>query len=113
MSDTETPPSYEELFPPKELASHILERHGGNPPPAWMVERFSRAAPHHATYFNIEKDWAEGGGYYRGNQSQLCHQAIISGASPGLLSLSLTHSVRRAGLEGEEGGGGQHGLAWG
>ena len=85
MSHTETPPSYEELFPQRELPSHLLERHGGNLPPASLLERFSTAAPHHATYFNVEKDWVEGAGYYRGNQSQLCHQARISGDSQGLL----------------------------
>ena len=70
MSDTEKPPSYEELFPPqRELASQLLGSQASNLPPAGLLERFSLPPPHHATYFQVEKDWAEGAGYYRGNQS--------------------------------------------
>ena len=101
MSDTERPPSYEELFPHRDLPSHLA--------PAALLERFSAAAPHHATYFEVEKDWREGGGYYRGNQSLL---AVTCRS----FSHSSCHSIsfsRWAGLEGEEGGGGQHGVAGG
>ena len=109
MSHTETPPSYEELFPPRELPGHLLENlPTSQVPPARLLERFSTsAAPHHATYFNVEKTWAEGAGYYRGNQSAvtvpvsslpLCHS---SRASLSLTDTSLSGELdwkgRRAG----------------
>ena len=88
MSDTETPPSYEELFPHRDLPSHLA--------PAALLERFSAAAPHHATYFEVEKDWREGGGYYRGNLSLLAGH--VTRLTPPGASLShypsLCHSVR-------------------
>ena len=71
MSHTETPPSYEELFPQSDLPPQLLQSQASNPPPARLLARFTGPAPHHATYFSLEKSWAEGAGYYRGNQSQL------------------------------------------
>ena len=91
MSDTETPPAYEELFPERDEASQVvasLASLASQPPPAALLERFSSAAPHHATYFSVEKVWAEGAGYYRGNQSL----AVISLTPPGS-SLSVTVSL--------------------
>ena len=92
MSDTETPPSYEELFPQRELASPLLESLASQRPPAALLERFSVAAPQDATYFTVEKDWAEGAGYYRGNQSLVCHLTDIQGLLS-LLSLSNCQSL--------------------
>ena len=88
MSDTERPPSYEELFPPRELPGQLLESLPASQlPPARLLERFrTTAVPHHATYFDVEKTWAEGAGYYRGNQSPSCQSSAtlpqLQGFSP-------------------------------
>ena len=92
MSHTEGPPSYEELFPPRELPGHLLESLPASQlPPARLLERFrTTEAPHHATYFDLEKNWAEGAGYYRGNHnhSLACHS---SATLPQLQGFSLTN----------------------